>query len=150
LGVALFGTTSVLVREAPVRSPVLGILSCEFGRGWYTDETATQTLFFNGTGAGLRQWPLYGDAGKKSPPSQIQRLYANHPLLISGGLNNEQLETNPYEFLGSALPKFTGSILQLETFTGGPGLIPNVVPNNATKVRFFQAHALSSYEEKPE
>ncbi len=129
---------TVLLKNAPMllfTNAESNLLLAEAAvKGWYTDETAA-SLFVNGTGAGLRQWALYGDAGKISP-SQISAYVANHPY-NSGGSTGEQLEQIHTQFWVALFPNSQEAFSNWRR-TGFPVLIPNVVPNNATQGQIFR------------
>ena len=103
-------------------------------RGWYTSETAA-TLFANGASAGLRQWALYGDAGKITS-GQISTYLANH-VYNDGGSMNEQLEQIHTQFWIALFPN-AQEVFANWRRTGFPVLVPNVVPNNATNGQIFR------------
>jgi hypothetical protein len=129
---------TVLLKNAPMllfTNAESNLLLAEAAvKGWYTDETAA-TLFINGTGAGLRQWALYGDAGKILS-SQINAYVANHPY-NSGGSTDEQLEQIHTQFWVALFPN-SQEVFSNWRRTGFPVLIPNVVPNNATQGQIFR------------
>jgi hypothetical protein len=102
-------------------------------RGWYTDETA-EDLFVNGTSAGLRQWALYGDAGKITP-GRINSYLADHPY--AGGTLDEQLEQIHTQFWIAVFPD-AQEVFANWRRTGFPVLTPNNVINNATNGQIFR------------
>jgi hypothetical protein len=102
-------------------------------RGWYATETA-ENLYLNGTSAGLRQWALYGDAGKIAP-GRVSTYLANHPY--EGGTLEEQLEQIHTQFWIAVFPN-AQEVFANWRRTGFPVLVPNVVANNATNGQIFR------------
>lgn len=138
-----FGTYSepnqktVLLKSAPMllfTSAEGNLLLAEAAvRGWYLDETAAD-LYTNGTSAGLRQWTLYGDAGKITP-SRINTYLGEHPY--TGGTMDEQLEQIHTQFWIALFPN-AQEVFANWRRTGFPELVPNVVANNSTNGQIFR------------
>jgi hypothetical protein len=138
-----FGTYSepnqntLLLKSAPMllftNAEANLLLAEAAARGWYPAETAAD-LFANGTSAGLRQWALYGDAGKIAP-GKISAYLADHPY--EGGTLDEQLEQIHTQFWIAVFPN-AQEVFSNWRRTGFPVLTPNNVINNATNGQIFR------------
>ncbi|HNW56166.1 MAG TPA: SusD/RagB family nutrient-binding outer membrane lipoprotein [Bacteroidales bacterium] len=102
-------------------------------RGWYTGNASD--LFEKGTGAGLRQWSLYGSAGVIDQ-TKIDQYIAAHPFNESGSFEEkmDQIHTQLWVAL------FPNSMEAFSNWrrTGYPQLVPNVVPGNVTGGQIFR------------